>query len=198
MFDITIVVSLLLSLSLSRRRAVWGHSCHILPFQQIVWNSHFPSELVRTAKTAPNLFQIGVGYGNHAAPGRGNQRCSHHCSANQHREKSTERLGVTVAVFGMKTTLSMSGGSWTIWAILCEVCVCVCVCMWRQEVCLFVSEGRRKRIRALLCVNAVEVTPSKKGYRASIYSVPWYAFAQQIALQSYNQTTATAMDYARR
>ena len=127
MFDITIVVSLLLSLSLSRRRAVWGHSCHILPFQQIVWNSHFPSELVRTAKTAPNLFQIGVGYGNHAAPGRGNQRCSHHCSANQHREKSTERLGVTVAVFGMKTTLSMSGGSWTIWAILCEVCVCVCV-----------------------------------------------------------------------
>ena len=40
-------------------------SCHILPFQPIVWNRHFPSELVRTAKAAPNPFQIGVGYGNH-------------------------------------------------------------------------------------------------------------------------------------
>ena len=35
------------------------HSCHIVLFQPILRNRHVPSELVKTAKTAPDLFQRG-------------------------------------------------------------------------------------------------------------------------------------------
>ena len=38
---------------------------YIYIFQPSLRNMHFPSELVRKANTAPNLFQIGAGYGNH-------------------------------------------------------------------------------------------------------------------------------------
>ena len=39
------------------------HSCHILPFQQIMWNRYFPSEPAKHTKATPNLFQKGVEYG---------------------------------------------------------------------------------------------------------------------------------------
>ena len=45
-----------------------NHSCHILPFQPILWNSFFPSEPAKPPRTAPNLFQRGVEYGKYANP----------------------------------------------------------------------------------------------------------------------------------
>ena len=45
----------------------WGRdkrrSCHILPFQPILWNKDFPSEPAKPPKTAQNIFQRGVEYG---------------------------------------------------------------------------------------------------------------------------------------
>ena len=35
------------------------HSCHILPFQPILWNKYFPSELANTAKHSPKFISEG-------------------------------------------------------------------------------------------------------------------------------------------
>ena len=43
--------------------AYLSHSCHILPFQPILWNGFFPSEPAKPPPTALNLFQTEVKYG---------------------------------------------------------------------------------------------------------------------------------------
>ena len=50
-------------LKLGRKHVSWDHSCHILPFQPILWNNYFPSEPAKPPKTAQHLFQRGVDYG---------------------------------------------------------------------------------------------------------------------------------------
>ena len=35
------------------------HSCHILPFQAILWNKYFPPELAKTAKHSPKSISEG-------------------------------------------------------------------------------------------------------------------------------------------
>ena len=40
-----------------------GHTCHILPFQPILWNTFFPSEPAKTAQDSPKSISEGVEYG---------------------------------------------------------------------------------------------------------------------------------------
>ena len=43
--------------------AILIHSCHILPFQPILWNEYFPPEPAKTAKHSPKSISEGVEYG---------------------------------------------------------------------------------------------------------------------------------------
>ena len=45
--------------TLSRRHHVYNHTCHILPFQPILWNRCFPSKSVKSAQNSPKSISEG-------------------------------------------------------------------------------------------------------------------------------------------
>ena len=66
MVSVIVVTAVIVAIAVMILRV---HSCHVLPFQPILWNRYFPSEPAKQPITAPNLFQRGVEYGKYVVIG---------------------------------------------------------------------------------------------------------------------------------